>query len=293
MARAELLYPLFYLFNLFSMLFGAHVSAAGGLSNAPKNAAALGLECFQFFSRPPQGGRVGPIAKTEISAFRAACDEGGFLSTYIHAPYVINLASKEERIRASSIEILRGELERGSLLKASAMMFHPGSASGVGEEQGVKLVIDGMKKILRGYKGSTRFLIEISAGAGMVIGDTFEEVRAIMDGVEDERVGVCFDTAHAFASGYDLRTTEAVAATMKAFDRTVGLEHLEVSHCNDSKVDIGERKDRHEHLGKGMIGAGGFKAIVASPAFAKVNLILETPPEGVAADLAILKRLRG
>jgi apurinic endonuclease APN1 len=162
----------------------------------------------------------------------------------------------------------------------------------VGEERGVKLVIDGMKRILRGYKGSTRLLIEISAGAGMVIGDAFEEVRTIMDGVGDERVGVCFDTAHAFASGYDLRTPDAVAATMTAFDKIVGLAHLDVSHCNDSKVDIGERKDRHEHLGKGMIGLGGFKAVVGSSAFAKVNLILETPPEGVADDLAILKRLR-
>ncbi len=275
------------------MLLGAHISAAGGLSNAPKNAASLGLECFQFFSRPPQGGRVGPIPKTEVSAFLSACDAHGFASYYIHAPYIINLASKEERIRTSSIEILRGELERGSLLKVTAMMFHPGSASGVGEEQGIALVVSGMKKILRGYKGAARFLIEISAGAGMIIGDKFEEVRAILDGVDDERVGVCFDTAHAFASGYDLRTADAVAATMKAFDRTVGLSRLEMSHCNDSKVGIGERKDRHEHLGRGMPGLDGFKAIVGSPAFTKVNLILETPPDDVAADLAILKRLRG
>src|SRR5512142_2724089 len=145
------------------MLLGAHVSASGGLSNAPKNAAALGLECFQFFSRPPQGGRIGPIAKDDALAFLRACDAGGFASWYIHAPYVINLASKEARIRASSVELLRGELERGTILKTSAMMFHPGSASGVGEERGLALVIDGIKKILKGYKGSTRLLIEVSA----------------------------------------------------------------------------------------------------------------------------------
>ncbi|MEY4745000.1 MAG: hypothetical protein RL272_945, partial [Candidatus Parcubacteria bacterium] len=231
------------------MLFGAHVSAAGGLSNVPKNAAELGLECFQFFSRPPQGGRVSPIAREEAAAFLAGCDANGFSTWYIHAPYVINLASKKARIRASSVEILRGELERGTMLKAAAVMFHPGSASGVGEEQGLALVIDGIKRILKGYKGSTRFLIEISAGAGMVIGDRFEEVRRMIDGVEDERIGVCFDTAHAFASGYDLRTPEAVAATMAEFDRVIGLPRLELSHCNDSKVGIGGRKDRHEHLG--------------------------------------------
>lgn len=275
------------------MKIGAHVSAAGGLWNAPANAAALGLECFQFFSRPPQGGRIGPISADDAKKFRAACHAHGFDECYIHAPYVLNLASKEDRIRVSSVEIVRGELERGSVLGAKAVMFHPGSASGVGEEAGVQLVIEGMKKILAGYDGTTRLLVEISAGAGMVIGDAFEEIRAILDGVASERVGVCFDTAHAFASGYDLRDAAAVTATMRRFDDIVGLDRLELSHCNDSKVDIGERKDRHEHLGRGKIGLDGFRALVASPAFQKINLILETPPEEVAADIAILKKLRG
>jgi deoxyribonuclease-4 len=275
------------------MKFGAHISAAGGVYNAPLNAAALGLECFQFFSRPPQGGRVSPISKEDAATFQKNCDAHGFENYYIHAPYVINLASKEARIRNSSVDLLRTELERGSQLNVTAMMFHPGSASGVGEEEGVKLVIEGMKKILAGYEGTTRFLIEISAGAGMVIGDTFEEVNALIEGVSDERVGICFDTAHAFASGYDLRDTKSVAATMKKFDDVIGLDRLELSHCNDSKVDIGEHKDRHEHLGEGFIGKGGITAIVASKAFKNINLILETPPDRVADDLAILKRLRG
>ncbi len=274
------------------MKIGAHVSAAGGLANAPKNAAALGAECFQFFSRPPQGGKVGPIKKEDAAAFRAACDAHGFDRWYVHAPYVINLASKEGRIRDTTIEIVRGELERGAILGAAAIMFHPGSAAGVGEDQGVALVIEGMKKILDGYRGATRLLVEISAGAGMVIGDTFEEVRAIIDGICDERVGVCFDTAHAFASGYDLRDRAAVDETMKKFDRIVGLDRLELSHCNDSKVGIGEKKDRHENIGAGKIGADGFRAIVGSPAFGDVNLILETPPDGAAADVALMKRLR-
>jgi deoxyribonuclease-4 len=275
------------------MKIGAHVSASGGLWNAPKNAAELGLECFQFFSRPPQGGRVGPIKPEDAKKFRAAMDEHGFAECYIHAPYVINLASKEERIRASTVEIVRGELDRGTVLGADAMMFHPGSASGVGEERGLALVVQGIKKILRGYEGTTRLLIEISAGAGMVIGDRFEEVRAMLDGVDDERVGVCFDTAHAFASGYDLRDEAGVARVMKEFDRIVGLDKLELSHCNDSKVGLGERRDRHEHIGKGKIGLGGFRSIVGSKAFADVNLILETPPEHVIEDIAVLKKLRG
>lgn len=274
------------------MKFGAHVSAAGGLWNAPENAAALGLECFQFFSRAPQGGRVSAITPADAKKFRDACEVRGFSEWYIHAPYILNLASKEERIRASSIEIVRGELERGTALGAQAVMFHPGSASGVGEEEGVRLVIKGMKEILKRYGGSTRLLVEISAGAGMVIGDTFEEVGAIVSGVAHEKVGVCFDTAHAFASGYDLRTSAAVAKTMAAFDKHIGLKRLELSHCNDSKVGIGERRDRHEHLGKGMIGVDGFRAIVASRAFAGVNLILETPLDDVRPDLAVLVACR-
>lgn len=274
------------------MHIGAHVSASGGLWNGPENAAALGLETFQFFSRPPQGGRVGPITPETAKKFRDACAAHGFAKYYIHAPYIINLASKEERIRASTVEIVRGELERGTALGATAVMFHPGSASGVGEEQGVALVIEGMREILKGYTGTTRLLVEISAGAGMVIGDSFEEVGAILRGVNDDRVGVCFDTAHAFASGYDLRSEEALDAVMKSFDEKIGLHYLELSHCNDSKVALGERKDRHEHLGKGHIGASGFRAIVAHKAFRNIDLILETPPDGVVADIAILRKLR-
>lgn len=274
------------------MRFGAHVSASGGLWNAPLNAAKLGLECFQFFSRPPQGGKVSPIAKEDALRFLRECENAGLEKWFVHAPYIINLASAEKRIRESTVGLLRTELERASTLKTTAMMFHPGSASGVGEEKGIELVVEGMLRILDGYKGTTRFLVEISAGAGMIIGDRFEEVRAILDGVGDERVGVCFDTAHAFASGYDLRTKKDVAKTMAAFDDAVGLSRLEMSHCNDSKVALGERKDRHEHLGHGHIGEEGFQAIVSSPAFKEVDLILETPPERVAEDVALLYRLR-
>ena len=250
------------------------------------------MECFQFFSRSPQGGRVAPLSSEDIKKFLSSCETHHFTDYYIHAPYIINLASKEAKTRNGSIDILRNELERGTLLHARAMMFHPGSASGVGEEMGVKLVIEGIKKILDGYVGSTQPLIEISAGAGMVMGDHFEEVQAILSGVDDERVGVCFDTAHAFASGYDLRTENAVSATMKLFDDVIGLEKLLISHCNDSKVDIGEKRDRHEHLGKGKIGSNGFKAIVKSSFFKNINLILETPPENIADDITLLKKLR-
>jgi len=279
------------------MKIGAHISAAGGLWNAPLNAGKFGLECFQFFSRPPQGGRVAPISDETAEKFLAACEEHGFTHYYIHAPYIVNLASKEERIRNSTIEIMRGELERGTALHAPGMMTHLGSASSIGDERkGIELTIEGLKRVLDGYDGTTQLLLEISAGAGMVMGDTFEELAEILAGVGDPKVGVCLDTAHMFASGYDLRTPEAVKKTMKEFDEVIGLDRLVISHFNDSKVDIGEHKDRHEHLGEGFIGKKGCEAIVASPTFKDVHLILETPHENtietLGPDIEFVKRAR-
>ncbi len=275
------------------MRIGAHVSAAAGLFNAPLNAAKLGLQTFQFFSRSPQGGKVSPITAEAEAQFKEACKAGGFTEYYVHGPYIVNLASKEARIRHGSIEILKMELARASQLGVTAMMFHPGSAGADGDKkEGVAAVVKGLKEVLKGYEGSCRCLVEISAGAGQVIGDTFDEVAGILDGVGRDDLGVCFDTAHAFASGYDLRDKEGVSATMKAFDKAVGLERLALSHCNDSKVDLGARKDRHEHIGKGFIGTAGFKAITESKMFSGLDLILETEHDAIADDIAFLRKVQ-
>ena len=275
------------------MYFGAHVSVAGGLQNAPVNAGALGCEVFQFFSRSPQGGPAPKLTDEMVSAFQAGCKEYHLKEWVIHAPYYINFANAEERIRKNSIRIIREELERGSVLGAKYVMFHPGSAKDVGETKGQEYVINGIKEIYEKYSGTTELLIEISAGAGAVIGDTFDEVAALLEGVGEKKLGVCFDTAHAFASGYDLRTKEAVDATFKEFDKQIGLSRLKMSHCNDSKVELGARKDRHEHLGKGFIGLDGFKAIVNHPKLAHMNLYLETEPDALREeDMAHLKKMR-
>jgi len=274
------------------MRLGVHVSAAGGVELAPERAAALGLETFQFFTRPPQGGRVSPIPKETAAKFRASCEKHDFETCYVHAPFVINLASKEERIRASTIDILKQELERASALGARAVMFHPGSANGVGEEQAEKLVVAGLQKILDGYMGSSQLLIEISAGAGMVIGDTFEEIARLLEGAASDRLGVCFDTAHAFASGYDLRTPESVATVMKNFDKTVGFDRLYLTHLNDSKVELGTHKDRHEHIGEGYLGLGAFRALAAHKQFGKLDFIMETEEEGWEQDIERMKKIR-
>lgn len=274
------------------MYIGAHVSTAGGVTNAPLNAAKLGCEVFQFFSRSPQGGPAATLDDEKIEQFLQSCKEHNLKQWVIHAPYYINFASEEGRTRGNSIRIIREELERGSLLKADYVMFHPGSAKGVGSEQAIIHVADGLKKVLEKYEGTTKLLIEISAGAGEVIGDTFEEVAEILDKVDYPELGVCFDTAHAFASGYDLRDMEHVTKVFENFDQTIGLKRLKMSHCNDSKVDLGDRKDRHEHIGKGFIGRAGFEALLHHPRLQHLNWYLETDPDGVLEDIKILKEIR-
>lgn len=277
------------------MRFGAHVSAAGGLWKAGPNGKALGCEVIQIFSRSPQTFAAKPISDEDAAKFRASMKENGIEDVYVHAPYIINLASGKQATRFGSVKILRDELERGTQLGCKAIMFHPGPAKDVGQEKGVELVVDGINRIMDGYKGSCQFLIEISAGAGEVMGDTFEEIAAFIDGAErGKEVGVCFDTQHAFASGYDLRTKKAVDATFVQFDKVIGLKKLVASHCNDSMVEFNGHKDRHQHLGEGEIGLDGFKAIVSHPKLQHIDLLLETPmDEGVAKDLAYLKKFRG
>jgi len=278
------------------MLFGVHVSAAKSLALAPGRAHEVGAEVFQFFSRSPRGGAAPKITPALAAEFRANCRKFKLAECYIHTPYYINLASTNGRIYHGSIAVIRDELERGSLLRVTYVMTHLGSARELGRKQAITKVIAGLREALRGYRGSTKLLLEIAAGSGNIIGDTFKEIAAILRGVGKRDVGVCFDTAHAFASGYDLRTPAAVKATIRAFDRTIGLSRLKLIHCNDSKVDLGSHKDRHQHIGLGKIGLAGFRALLAHPKLQKINFSLETPEDDIRGDkgnLAVMKRLRG
>ncbi len=278
------------------MLIGLHVSAAGGVENAPERAVEKGCECFQFFSRSPQGGKPKEITPEIAQDFKDKCKQFGQKASYIHAPYYINFASENSRIYHGSIEVIRSELERGSLLGVKALMIHTGSAKDLGKDDGLEKAIVGLAKVLDGYKGSTQLLIEIAAGAGAVIGDTFEEVAKIINDkrLKKYNVGVCFDTAHAFASGYDLRDKKTVTQTFKKFEDTIGRERLVLIHANDSKVELGARKDRHDHIGDGHIGIEGFKAITAYTNKHGIDMIIETPHDGKEIeDVKFLKKFRG
>jgi len=274
------------------MYIGAHVSIAGGIYNAPLNAAQSGCECFQMFTRSPQGGQAQVLDKKIVDEFKLNCRKNKIFNYYVHTPYYINLASANNRIRFGSSSVIREDLERGSLLGAKALMTHLGSAKDYSEKQAFKKVVEGIKRILTGYKGQTQFLIENSAGAGKIIGDSFREIGRIIKALPEFDIGVCFDTCHAFVSGYDLRTKEVVEKTLKQFDKEIGLSKLKLIHANDTKSDLGSHIDRHEHIGRGKIGQEGFIALLHHSYLKNIDFILETPIKKGVDNVKVLKKLR-
>lgn len=277
------------------MYFGAHVSIAGGLPNAPLNAAEIGCEIFQMFTRSPRGGWVAPLDKKIAKEFKDNCKKANQKEWVIHAPYFIHFASANPRIKHGSISVIRQELERGTMLGAAYLMAHLGTYKDLGPKKGFAELIKGIAEALKGYKGSTQLLVEISAGSSNAIGSTFAEIGNIVHHpkLKKYNVGVCYDTQHGFAAGYDCRTPEAVEKTLKNFDKEVGLENLKMFHCNDSETEFNSHRDRHEHIGEGKIGLAGFQALLADKRLQNVNFILETEHDKVEKDLKLLKKIRG
>lgn len=280
-------------------LIGLHVSAAGGASNAPDNAKEVGAECFQFFSRSPRGGAAPAITDAEADSFKAKCRQYHYES-YIHAPYYVNFASNNKHLARLAAQIIIEELERGTKLGVKYLMTHLGSAwdwpaepDDARRNGAIKQVIEGLRAVYAKKDFDTELLLELAAGAGSIIGDTFDEMAFILKEVGQPRIGICLDTCHIFTSGYDLRSPEAVRATMKEFDKKIGLSRLKLAHANDSKSDLGSHRDLHEHISRGKIGRTGFQAILRDPAFRQVNFILETKHDKlIGQDLKLLKELR-
>ena len=249
-----------------------------------------------MFTRSPQGGAAPKIDGEVIKKFKEEMAKYGQENCYIHAPYYINFASAQQKTREASARVIREELERGSLIEAKYVMTHLGSSKDFSRAEALKLVAEGVKKVMKGYKGTTEFLLEISAGAGDTIGDTFEELNQIINNIESggvmiyHNLGICLDSAHMFAAGYDIKTKDGFDSVVKIIKKTVGLEKIKLIHANDSKVDLNERKDRHDHIGDGKIGVEGFKNLINT--FPKVDFILETKPDKVAEDIVKLKEMR-
>jgi deoxyribonuclease-4 len=274
------------------MKFGAHVSIAGGIENAPLRARQLGCECFQMFTRSPRGGSPPELEDRLLEAFFLNCSEVSLSDYYVHTPYFINLASGKEDLREKSVDLVREELERSSSLGVKYMMTHIGSAKGLERDVAVDNVVDSVLRVFDGYGGTTELLLENTAGQGYTIGASFEEISLILKRVAYDDLGVCIDTAHMFASGYDIRTCEGVEELVERIGAAFAPGTVKLVHANDSKAEFNSNKDRHEHIGEGEIGIDCFGAMVKNPFFEDLDMIVEMPPPEVSRDIELLKELR-
>ena len=262
--------------------FGAHVSASGGVENAPRNAHEIGATAFALFTKNQRQWVAKPLAASEISAFRTACEQYGYSAAQIlpHDSYLINLGHPEHEALEKSRAAFLDEMQRCEQLGLDRLNFHPGShLKQISEEESLDRIAESINLALDRTHGVTA-VIENTAGQGSNLGFRFEHLRYLIDRIEDKsRVGVCIDTCHAFAAGYDLRTAAACEATFAEFDRVVGFQYLKGMHLNDAMKILGSRVDRHTPLGDGMIGIECFRYIARDPRFDNIPLILETPDE--------------
>lgn len=277
-------------------IVGAHVEARHGLQNAFPNARAIDADAIQVHPTPPGFWGSPKMDDERIDTFRAAAEEAGNPPFYFHAVYLINLAGPDATLRQRSESTLAGYLSAADKLGISGVIFHTGSHKGAGFDAMLPQIRDHLLRVLeRADPKTSRLLIENNAGLGGCVGTRFEEIRTMLDAVADPRVGVCFDTCHAFASGYDLRSPEDAEKTIAELDRVVGLDLVDAIHCNDSQTGLGSQRDRHANIGLGEIGEGGFRALLHDPRLAAKPFILEVPGfEGQGPDaknVEILRRL--
>lgn len=270
---------------------GCHLSPSDGLLKMAKTASGLGADTFQFFSRNPRGSRAKPLDAADAAAMLAYLKENAFAPVLVHAPYTLNPCAEKPETAQFAELVMRDDLVRCTAMKTPFYNFHPGSHVGQGEAVGIEKTTALLNRILDDSTDTT-VLIETMAGQGSEIGGTFEAVRAIIDGVErNERVGVCLDTCHIFAAGYDIvNDPDGVLTT---FDNVIGLDRLRFVHLNDSKFECGEHKDRHAPIGEGFIGLEGVRRIVNHPSLKALPFCLETPHEQLSEYADEIRLVRG
>lgn len=258
---------------------GAHMSIAGSLVQALERGESLGCETIQIFTKNNNQWRARRLTDKETSDFRQKLHAGQIRIAFAHDSYLINLASPDPRLLEQSRLAFVEELERAQELGLRYLVLHPGAYLESGEEEGIRQVSRSFDWIFEKTPSLTvEVLIETTAGQGTSLGFRFEEIRAILERVkESRRLGVCIDTCHVFAAGYDLRTEKGYHETFKTFDRIVGIERIKAFHLNDSKKPLGSRVDRHEHIGKGFLGLEPFRLLLNDPRFKKHPMVLETP----------------
>ena len=260
------------------MLLGAHVSISGSISKAVDRAKELGCTTFQIFTRNPRGWQAKPLKKKEIEDFRSKFKENGFRVAVAHMPYLPNISSPDKMAHRRSTKSLIQELKRTGQLGLQYLVVHVGSHLGKGVAAGIKQAASAVNTAFSKVDNDVMLLLENMAGQKNSVGSRFENIRRIIDLIEEEdRVGVCLDTCHAFAAGYDFGTEEKYHRMWQQFDEILGRDRLVCIHMNDSKHPFNSKKDRHEHIGKGFLGIEPFRLIMQDSSLAEIPKILETP----------------
>lgn len=275
---------------------GSHMSIAGGLDKAPLRGKQVGCDTIQVFTKSNRQWRAKRLSDQEVEAFKANLAATGIGPVVAHDCYLVNLAAPRRAVWKKSVTAFRVELERAERLGIPYLVTHPGSHAGAGEAEGLRRVTEALNALLAAHPGAgIRILLETTAGQGSSLGHRFEQLAAILAGVDQaDRVGVCLDTCHVFAAGYDIRTRDGYRKTVEDLDACLGLRRLQAIHLNDSKGGLGSRVDRHEHIGEGRLGLAPFRRLLNDPRLRRVPMILETPKDDdfVAADRRNLARLR-
>ena len=273
------------------MVFGVHVSVSGGLLKALERAVERGCETMQIFSQGPRNWTIHQVGKEEAVLFKEGAQREQISPIVLHAPYLLNLSSPYFPLRFKSAWALIEGAFKGEEIGASYLVFHPGSSGESPRKLGLKRLIEALKYALEKTENIV-LLIENTAPAGHAVASFFEEIAVVLEGVSSERLGVCFDTAHAFAAGYDLSSPEGFLEAMKEIEKTVGFQSVKLIHANDSKYPLASGKDRHAHIGEGFIGLEGFRLLVNFAPFANLPVILETPRMEIEDDLRNLRTLK-
>jgi deoxyribonuclease IV len=271
---------------------GFHVSITGSISNSIKNAESIGCTAFQIFTRNPRGWRAKYLEMNDVKEFKNKIHDSYIdkNDVVVHIPYLPNFAAPDGESYNKSKDLLAEEIIRCVELDIPYLILHLGSHLGSGEKNGIKQIVNACNFALDNFHSSYRrhlqlnILIENSSGQKNSIGSKFDEIRDILDVLNDKKFGVCFDTCHAFAAGYDLRTAEKVIETMNNFNDIINIKNLKVLHLNDSKGKINEKKDRHQHIGLGSIGKAGLMEVLKNKHFQNIPIIMETPNDGIPGD---------
>ena len=262
------------------LLIGAHMSISGGVELSPLRGRDVGCACIQIFTKSNMQWAARPLGEKEIAAFKLNCAQTGIGPVVAHDSYLINLGAADTApLAKKSFDSFLLELERCRALGLPAIIAHPGSHTGAGEAAGLRRIRSAVDELLERTTGSpVHILLETTAGQGSNLGYRFEQLAEMMEGVKQKsRVGVCLDTCHVFAAGYDIRTEDGYGRTMEEFDKVIGLKKLQAFHINDSKGELGSKLDRHEHIGHGCLGKEPFRLLLRDERFAAIPKVLETP----------------